>query len=276
MSSKKFQIFIGIAIILLGLLLYVFQLDIIYFRAWGELLWGTLFLLGFVIMMGLYLKLERKEFWPFLPAGGCLGLSALLLSLACGANGEFASGAMFFIFGLTFLVVYLHQRLKQFWPIFPASVLLGISVLLLSIAFGFRGEFATSMMFLLFALGFIALYFHFDRKQFWTFIPAGVFLGLSILLLLASMEYDGIALAGGFLLVIGLGFVSIYVFHRDHWWALIPGGIIGGVGVIMLLVSDEDIGVYIGSAVLIIIGIIMVFRSLTAQAKDTPALEDKD
>lgn len=267
MSSRNFQILIGIVIIILGLVLYFFQLDIIYFRTVGELEWGTIFFLGFVIFGALYLKLGQKEFWPFLPAGACLGLSLLLLSLGFGARGEFASGTMFFIFGLSFMAIYLHQRFKEFWPIFPAAVFLGLSALLLSIAFSFNGEFATSMMFLFFALGFIAIYFHFDKNQFWPFIPAGIFLGLFVLMLLASLDFEGVALVGGLLLVIGLGFVSIYVFHRAHWWALIPGGIFGASGVIMLLTSGEDIGTYIGSGVLILIGIILILRALTSQEK---------
>lgn len=270
MSSKSFQIMIGISIIIVGFVLYIFQLDFFYLRADGLFEWGTVLLLGFIIFSALYFKLARKEFWPFFPAGACLGVGSLLFILAFTDSGEFASGVMFFVFGLSFLAIYLHQRLKDFWPIIPAAVFWGLSALLLSEAFYFNDELAVAIMFLFFALGFIAVYFHLGKKQFWPFIPAGVFLGLFALLLLASMDYEGEILAGSLHLVMGLGFAAVYFFHREHWWALIPGGILAAIGIFLLLLSREDVGTYIGSGILIGTGVIIVLKSLGAGDKETP------
>ncbi|MBN1348651.1 hypothetical protein JXJ21_04515 [candidate division KSB1 bacterium] len=276
MSTKNFQIIIGVLIILAGSALYIFQLDLFDFADLGLLTWGTLFILGAIIFLALYFKQGRREFWPFIPASAFLATGLLLFLLAFTNDGEFAAGGMFFTFGLGFLAVYLHQRLREFWPIIPASVLFGISALLLAKGFHFRGDFATSLMFLFFALGFIAVYFHLGRTQFWPFIPAGIFLGLFALLLMASMRYHGEVLAGSMHLVVGVAFAAIAFFHREHWWAFIPGGIFAAVGVFLLLLSDENIGTFIGSGILILSGVAIILRSLNSDKEKEAVAERQE
>ena len=80
----------------------------------------------------------------------------------------------------------------------------------------------------LFAVGgLIFLYSYLtDRSQWWPLIPGVALLGLSALIFLE--EFFDIGNWGGaiFLGALGLGFIFIYLFHRQNWWAIIPGGVL--------------------------------------------------
>ena len=65
-----------------------------------------------------------------------------------------------------------------------------------------------------------------DRTQWWPIIPGLALLGLGALIILE--EFFNIGNWGGaiFLGALGLSFIFIYIFHRQNWWAIIPGGVL--------------------------------------------------
>jgi hypothetical protein len=84
--------------------------------------------------------------------------------------------------------------------------------------------------FLLFAaagVGFM-LFFLTRREHWWAIIPGCVFLSLAALVGLDSVAPRLGALWGGFIFLggISLAFWLIYLIQREHWWALIPGGVL--------------------------------------------------
>ena len=64
------------------------------------------------------------------------------------------------------------------------------------------------------------------QENWWMAIPGFVLLGLAGTIL--SEEILGGFPFGGsiFLGSIALGFVTVYVMNREHWWAIIPGGVL--------------------------------------------------
>jgi hypothetical protein len=84
--------------------------------------------------------------------------------------------------------------------------------------------------FLLFAAAGVAftLLFLNKREQWWALIPGCVFFSLAALVGLDSVAPRLGAAWGGpiFLGGISLAFWLIYLIHREHWWALIPGGVL--------------------------------------------------
>ena len=101
------------------------------------------------------------------------------------------------------------------------GILVGIVALIWSLLFGIVGA--------------VSLYnFLTNRANWWT-----VILGLALLGLAARIALDqfwpqvGDALGGTlFLGGIGLGFWVVYFVNREHWWAVIPGGVMFTVALV--------------------------------------------
>ncbi|MBN2549964.1 MAG: hypothetical protein JXB15_12450 [Anaerolineales bacterium] len=94
---------------------------------------------------------------------------------------------------------------------------------------------------LVFGLGgvlFISVFFQ-NRLNWWSLIPGFGLLGVA-----AAIGLDWIAPAiggtwGGLFVLgsLGLSFLVIYLFDRQHWWALIPGGVLLTLGFVDLVES---------------------------------------
>jgi hypothetical protein len=74
---------------------------------------------------------------------------------------------------------------------------------------------------------FIWIYFT-KKEQWWAIIPGLTLLGLSLSGLDSLLNfYPGSSWTGAvFLGCIGLAFWLIYLRRQDHWWAIIPGGVL--------------------------------------------------
>jgi hypothetical protein len=90
-----------------------------------------------------------------------------------------------------------------------------------------------------------------DAHSWWAAIPAGALLGLGALI--AFVEGTSGAGAWGAAMLLagtGLGFIAIYARTRDHWWALIPGGIL--LSVALIVASVQIVGPGEGIAVVVL------------------------
>ncbi len=85
------------------------------------------------------------------------------------------------------------------------------------------------------ASGLVFLYFFWiNREHWWALIPGFTLLGLGALIGLSEYgpkEVENVA-AVMFLGSIGLSFWLIYFLNREHWWAIIPGGVLFSIAVI--------------------------------------------
>lgn len=84
------------------------------------------------------------------------------------------------------------------------------------------------------AAGCVFLYFFFlNREQWWALIPGFTLIGLGALIALDRFipqwggEFGGAVL----MLAISLSFWVIYFRQREHWWAIIPGGVMLALGI---------------------------------------------
>ena len=73
------------------------------------------------------------------------------------------------------------------------------------------------------------------------------------------------------LVIGGLAFLSVFLADREHWWALIPGGILALIG-LGFFIAEASVE-YILAAGLIVAGIIIVVRQFTK--KDEPVQMEK-
>ena len=101
------------------------------------------------------------------------------------------------------------------------GILVGIVALIWSLIFGAGGA--------------VFLYvFLTDRTHWWAIIPGFGLLGLAALIALDQFWPRVGDVLGGtiFLGGIGLAFWVIYFLNREHWWAVIPGGVMFTVALI--------------------------------------------
>ncbi|MBC8183847.1 hypothetical protein H8E88_22365 [candidate division KSB1 bacterium] len=89
---------------------------------------------------------------------------------------------------------------------------------------------------------FIGMYFSMHRSQFWPLIPGITSLGLCLLILSEEIGMRGQVGAGLFMLFIGLSFLAVAIFHNEHWWAIIPAGMVGSVSMVIFFGDILGVG----------------------------------
>jgi len=96
------------------------------------------------------------------------------------------------------------------------------------------------------AAGAVFLYLFLTRvhTHWWAAIPGFTLLGLAALLFYDRFAPPFFADLGAavFLAAIGAGFIAIFFTNRQHWWAIIPGGVLFSVaGVVVVANSGVDV-----------------------------------
>ena len=125
---------------------------------------------------------------------------------------------------------------QVFWGI----LLVVVGLLALFGSLGILGGVMTAVWILLLAAagaGFLYVFLA-DRARWWAVIPGLTLLGMAILVALNALFPAFGDVAGGtiFLGAIGLSFWIVYLVKREHWWAIIPGGVL----VTLALVAGID------------------------------------
>ena len=139
-----------------------------------------------------------------------------------------------------------------------AILLIVVGILLLLQNFGILGGVVALIWSLIFAAGGLIFLYMFltNRTQWWAIIPGFTLLGLAALIALDQfLPRVGDVLGGTiFLGGIGLAFWVIYFLNREHWWAVIPGGVMFTVALIAGLDAVFE-GAEMGGVVLLGIGL---------------------
>jgi uncharacterized membrane protein HdeD (DUF308 family) len=104
-----------------------------------------------------------------------------------------------------------------------------------------------------------------DKRQWWAWIPGLTLLSVGLLIILeetlpsTSFDLGGVIVPGG----IGLSFLLIYLTSREHWWAIIPGGVMVSIATMIAFQSvlpanweDAAVGVFF-------LGLGLTFLALT-------------
>lgn len=138
-------------------------------------------------------------------------------------------------------------------------VLVGVLVLLQNLDI-LRGGLSLLWALCFLAAGVIFTYLYFkNRRQWWPIIPGFTFLGLGVLILL-SWTWPGFGDTIGttfFLGMMGASFFVIYADHREHWWPIIPGGVLITVALSSLM--EDLVRPWFDSGSLVLIGLGLTF-----------------
>jgi len=200
-----------------------------------------------------------------------LGLLFGLQSLGLVGTGTLWGWVWAFIFGaggLVFLYWFLSDR-EQWWAVIPGFKLLGLGALVALGSTGLRlaGELGGALFMGSIAAAFWVVYLR-NRAAWWAIIPGGVLATLA-LVILASNLVSGEAVGGLFFLGMAATFGLVYLFanpERRMTWALIPGAILGVMGLLLLAASSSLLG-YLWPLALIGVGGYLVLRVLMRRAE---------
>jgi len=102
-------------------------------------------------------------------------------------------------------------------------------------------------------------------ENWWAFIHGFSLLGLATLIawdtIFRGSDLGVVAFMGG----ISLGFWAIYLDRREHWWAMIPGGVLAALA-LMLLAEGLNIPVDGGGLFMLLMGVAFAVVALFSPA----------
>jgi hypothetical protein len=123
--------------------------------------------------------------------------------------------------------------------------------------------------FLFVAGGAFFLYVFFgDRANWWSLIPGIASLGLAVAILVGTLapgigEDWGVAI---FMAGLALSFWAVYLVQREHWWAVIPGGVLLTLAVVIGLSSILE-GIETAGAFFLGLGLTFALLALLPSAE---------
>lgn len=165
------------------------------------------------------------------------GILLTLANLGYLNFGDVIWGLTLGAFGAGFMAVFLTNR-ANWWAIIPGVTLLSVSaiVLLGEYAPAFSDNWGGVIILGGISLAFWLVYLV-ERTNWWALIPGSIMLIVAIAVFLSEVypglpgAWTGAIIVGG----IGLAFWAIYLVNRQFWWAVIPGGVMLTIGVMVLL-----------------------------------------
>lgn len=182
-----------------------------------------------------YLTNRANNWWALIPGGVMLFLALVTLLVDTTVNDEWIGALFLFMIGLPFLVVYLHNRTKNWWALIPAGVMLFLSLIVV-LSTLVEGEWIGSLFLFAIALSFFVVYLN-NRTHQWALLVAYIMFVLSLAPAMASFGGDVPAYFGAiFLLAIAIPFFVVYFrAGEQNWWAFIPAGVMTTLSVLATL-----------------------------------------
>ena len=173
MNRINFRIFIGGALILLGVLMLLQRFNI--FSGAVDIFWGAIFLVGGAYFLYRFALDMRGELWALIPGFALIGVGASIVL------PERWSGLSFLgLLGISFLAIYWSNR-QRWWAIIPGGVLITLGIVAaLTDIYGAR---ETGGIFFL-GLGLTFLLVAVLASMQWAYIP-----GVILLLMGAALGY---------------------------------------------------------------------------------------
>ena len=210
--------------------------------------------------------LESRVLWGALLI--LAGIAFLLQNIFDFPLGGVFWGFLFVIGGFVFISVFISNR-QQWWAVIPGFTMLGIGfTIVVGSVFPRLGEYIGGPVILGgIAVGFLFVYL-IERKNWWALIPAGVMFTLAVV---AGLErfISGGGTGGLFFLGMGATFALIALLPTPQGkmsWAWIPAGVLIVMGLIVFTAA-ENVFNYIWPVVLILVGVLFVFRAVISGRK---------
>jgi hypothetical protein len=205
--------------------------------------------------------IRSRIFWGVLLI--LAGIIALLVNIG------FVKSVNFFwiilaLLGAGFFFSFLFENKKNWWALIPGISLIGVALvnLVAWISPSLGQQYGEAILFAGIGISFFVTYL-FDGSQWWAILPAGVLFSLSAVSALDRYVTDRES-GGIFLVGLGLTFLVLAILPNKAGkmaWAWIPAFVLLIIGMIVMITAGQIIG-YIGSILLIGLGIFLIIRAL--------------
>jgi hypothetical protein len=157
------------------------------------------------------------------------------------------------------------------WSLFWGVILIGGGALALLDQLGYIEQLSPTLWIFVFAaislFGFVN--YALSRWQQWGWLfPAGIFGGLAVTIALLNAGVDNAAVASPLFFGLLIPFAAAYLMDRSrNWWALIPGGIMLFMALLLLLVDNTVHDEWIGSLFLFMVALSFLFVYLNNRVR---------
>jgi hypothetical protein len=176
---------------------------------------------------------RSRNWWALIPAGVMLFFGFMML-IADNGHDEWIGALFLFMIALSFFIVYLNNRTKNWWALIPAGVMLFLALIVV-LSTSVQGEWIGALFLFAIALSFFVVYLN-NRTRQWALLVAYILFVLSIAPAMASFGGNVPAYFGTiFLLAVALPFFVVYFRSADDWWAIIPAGVMTTLAVVATL-----------------------------------------
>jgi len=163
-----------------------------------------------------------RNWWALIPAGGMLFLMFVML-MAENAPGEWIGALFLFMIALSFFVVYLNNRTRNWWALIPAGVMFFLSLIVV-LSTSVRGEWIGALFLFAVGLSFLVVYLN-NRARQWALLVAYIMFLLSLTPIIPSLGGNADEYFGSLLMfAVGFPFFIVYFRSEKNWWAIIPAG----------------------------------------------------
>jgi hypothetical protein len=190
---------------------------------------------------------RTRNWWALIPSGVMLFLTFVML-MVDNVNGEWIGALFLFMIALSFFIVYLNNRVRNWWALIPAGVMLFLALIVV-LSTATSGEWIGALFLFAIALSFFVVYLN-NRTRNWALLVAYIMFVLSLAPAMASFGGDTAGYFGSvFLFAIALPFFVIYFRSAENWWAIIPAGVMTTLSIIATLgiagwIKDDQTGGY--------------------------------
>lgn len=244
-----------------GILLIVFGVAALLDTFVGLTDWMTVGVIALGGLAALVVFLTDRQDWRLLippyillaVAGiAALGISNLL-------EGEILASTVLLLVALPFLAVFLLNR-GNWWALIPSWVLISISLMIFLLGQNIlSGGIVPLYVLSSIGLPFLVVYL-LNRANWWALIPAYVMFDIGIMVALIDARLlNDLAIPAYVMFSIAVPFLVVYLINRSNWWALIPAGITGVIG--LGFFAGSDLAKYVIPAVLMVAGIWVLYHS---------------
>lgn len=195
MKNNRATMLIGGALILLGALLLLENLNLIHVI--GRMVWSVgLIAVGLPFLL-VFLS-NREQWWALIPGSIMMGIGLGVLF-----RGEMAAIVINASISLPFWLIYLNDR-EQWWALIPGWVMACVTAIIVLAWIGMDWFVAPFVMFAI-AIPFLLVYV-LHRDQWWALIPGGIMAGIGGLILLGETLSSSFFWAAA-LILLGVWFI---------------------------------------------------------------------